>query len=134
MAKELTLEAAERVIEAAKKRAQEIATPMSISVVDSGANLVAFARMDDALLVATEVAQAKAETAVGFKTATRDLTGAVQPGAPLYGIEAIGRGRLAFFGGGVPLYEGGRVVGAVGVSGGSVEQDEDVAAAGAAAF
>jgi uncharacterized protein GlcG (DUF336 family) len=135
MAKELSLEAAERVIEAAKKRAQEIATPMSISVVDAGANLVAFARMDDCLLVAIEVAHAKAETAVGFRTATRDLTAAVQPGAPLYGIEAVGRGRLAFFGGGVPLAgEDARVVGAVGVSGGSVEQDEDVAAAGAAAF
>jgi uncharacterized protein GlcG (DUF336 family) len=71
MAKELTLQTAERVIEAARKRAHEIATPMSISVVDSGANLVAFARMDDCLLVATEVAHAKAETAVGFRTATR---------------------------------------------------------------
>jgi uncharacterized protein GlcG (DUF336 family) len=102
MAKELTLQTAERVIEAARKRAHEIATPMSISVVDSGANLVAFVRMDDCLLVATEVAHAKAETAVGFRTATRDLTAAVQPGAPLYGIEVIGRGRLAFFGGGIP--------------------------------
>jgi len=135
MAKQATLEAAERVIEACKKRAEEIGTPMSVAVADAGANLVAFARMDGTLLAATVVAQNKAVTAVEFQMATRDMTPMVQPGAALFGIQAVGGGRAVAFGGGIPLTdEGGRVVGGVGVSGGSPEEDHDVAAAGAAAF
>jgi uncharacterized protein GlcG (DUF336 family) len=135
MAKQVTLEAAERTIEAGKKRAQEIGAPMCIAVDDGGANLVAFVRMDGALLVAAEVARGKASTAVRFQMATGDLTPMVQPGAPLYGIQDAAGGRLVVFGGGIPLTdEDGRVVGGVGVSGGSVEQDQDVAAAAAAAF
>jgi uncharacterized protein GlcG (DUF336 family) len=134
MAKQVTLEAAERTIEAGKKRAQEIGTPMCIAVADGGANLVAFVRMDGALLAAADIAVKKAETTVGFQMATRDLTPMVQPGAALYGVEATG-GRVVVFGGGVPLTdEDGRVVGGVGVSGGSPEVDHDVAAAAAAAF
>jgi uncharacterized protein GlcG (DUF336 family) len=133
MAKEPTLDAAERVIAACKQKAGEIGQPMSIAVVDSGANLVAFARMDDTLLIATGIAVKKAHTAVGFRMQTRDLAAMVQPGAPLFGIESAGV--VVAFGGGVPLTgEDGRVVGGVGVSGGSPEQDHDVAAAGAAAF
>ena len=134
MAKQLTLEAAERVIEASKKKAEEIGVAMCVAVHDGGANLVAFVRMDGSLLAASEIAHKKAETTVGFQMATRDLTQMVQPGAPLYGIESVG-GRVVVFGGGVPVTdEDGRVVGGVGVSGGSPEQDHDVAVAGAAAF
>ena len=132
MAGGLTLEAAERVVAACKKRAEEIGQAMCIAVDDAGANLVAFARMDGALLAALDVALQKAVTAVGFQMETRALTGLAQPGAPLYGIQVVG---ATVFGGGVPLTgEDGRVVGGVGVSGGSPEQDHDVAAAGAAAL
>jgi uncharacterized protein GlcG (DUF336 family) len=132
MAGALTLEAAERVVAACKKRAEEIGQPMCIAVADAGANLVAFARMDGTLLAAVEVAQRKAVTSVGFEKETRELMGLAQPGAPLYGIQAVG---ATIFGGGIPLTgEDGRIVGAVGLSGGSPEQDHDVAAAGAAAF
>ena len=132
MAGGLTLEGAERVVAAGKKRAEEIGQPMCIAVADAGANLVAFARMDGTLLAAVDVALKKAATTVGFEMDTRELTALAQPGAPLYGIQVVG---AAVFGGGVPLTDGdGRVVGGVGVSGGSPEQDHDVAAAGAAAF
>ena len=135
MAKQVTLEAAERVIDACRKKAEEVGVPMCVAVDDGGANLVAFVRMDGALLVAAEVAENKAHTAVRFQMSTGDLTPLVQPGAPLYGIQVVGGGKLVVFGGGVPLTgEDGRVVGAVGVSGGSPEQDQDMAAAGAAAF
>jgi uncharacterized protein GlcG (DUF336 family) len=135
MAKQVTLEAAERIIGVCKRTAEEMGQPMCIAVVDGGADLVAFVRMDGALLVAVDIAVKKALTAVQFQMDTRELTPLVQPGAPLYGIEAATGGRLVVFGGGTPLTdEGGRVVGGVGVSGGSVEQDQEVAAAGAAAF
>jgi uncharacterized protein GlcG (DUF336 family) len=135
MAKQVTLEAAERIIEVCKRKAEELGQPMCIAVVDGGANLVAFVRMDDSLLVAADIAVKKALTATEFRMDTRQLTSLVQPGAPLYGIEAATGGRLVVFGGGTPLTdEDGRVVGGVGVSGGSVEQDQEVAAAGAAAF
>jgi uncharacterized protein GlcG (DUF336 family) len=134
MAKQVTLEAAERIVEAGRKKAEEIGTAMCIAVSDGGANLVAFVRMDGALLAAADIAQKKAETTVGFQMATRELTEMVQPGAALYGIEAVG-GRVVVFGGGIPLTDAdGGVVGGVGVSGGSPEQDHDAAAAGAAAF
>lgn len=132
MAGALTLEAAERVVAACKKRAEEIGQPMCIAVVDGGANLVVFARMDETLLAALDIALKKAVTTVGFQKETRELGPLAQPGAPLFGIAAVG---ATVFGGGVPLTgEGGRVAGGVGVSGGSPEQDHDVAAAGAAAL
>lgn len=126
---------AERVIAAAQKKAVEIGQPMNIAVVDDGANLVAFARMDGTKLIGTDISQKKALTAVYFKMDTRDLVPLVQPGAALYGIEATSQGRLVVFGGGVMLTdENGQVAGGVGVSAGTVEEDHDVAAAGAAAF
>lgn len=135
MAKQLTLEAAERIVAACKHKADQIGQPMNIAVVDGGANLVAFARMDGTKLIGTDIAQKKALTAVYFQMDTKDVAPLVQPGAPLYGIEATSQGRLVVFGGGVLLTDdNGRVVGGVGVSAGTVEQDHDVAAAGAAAF
>ena len=128
----LTLKAAERVVTTCKQRAEEIGQPMCVAVADSGANLVAFVRMDGTLLAAVDVALKKAVTTVGFEMETRALTPLAQPGAPLYGIQVIG---ATVFGGGVPLTDGdGRLVGGVGVSGGSPEEDHDVAAAGAAAL
>jgi uncharacterized protein GlcG (DUF336 family) len=130
----MTLEAAQAVVEAAKAKAAEIGVPMNIAVVDEGMNLTAFARMDGAWLGSIDIAQNKAYTARAFNMATRDLAPLCQSGQPLFGIHASNHGRLIIFAGGIPLKKGEQVVGAVGVSGGSVEQDHEVAEAGVAAF
>ena len=130
----VTLGDALSVLDAARAKAAQIGVPMNIAVVDAGGNLVAFARMDDAWLGSIDIAQSKAYTARAFDMATENLAPLVQPGGPLYGIEASNRGRLIVFAGGIPLVSGGRVLGAIGVSGGSVEQDQEVAEAGVAAF
>ena len=130
----VTLSAALAVLGAARAKAQQIDVPMNIAVVDEGSNLVAFARMDDAWLGSIDIAQNKAYTARAFDMPTEDLAPLAQPGEPLYGIEASNQGRLIVFAGGIPLVSGSRVVGAIGVSGGSVEQDQEVAEAGVAGF
>ena len=107
---------------------------MNIAVMDAGGNLKAFARMDDAFLGSIDIATRKARTARYFNIPTRDLGKAAQPGAELYGIEAT-NGGLAIFAGGVLLVNrSGVIVGSIGVSGGSVDEDESVAKAGAAAL
>ena len=133
-ARTITLSAAQAVVDAAQAKATQIDVPMNIAVVDDGGNLVAFTRMDDAWLGSIDIAQNKAYTARAFDMPTKDLAPLAQPGAPLYGIEASNHGRLIVFAGGIPLVSGDRVVGAIGVSGGSVEQDQEVAEAGVAAF
>lgn len=124
-------------VRAAIAKAEEIGSPSSIAVIDSGRELVAFARMDQALLASVAISQAKAYTARSLNAATKDVSGYAQPGGPLYGIEtahlAAGRA-LVTFGGGVPIVVDGEVVGAIGVAGGSPDQDHEVAAAGAAAL
>jgi uncharacterized protein GlcG (DUF336 family) len=134
VSKTVTLSTAQAVVEAAVKKAEEIGVPMDIAVVDEGNNLTAFARMDGAWLGSIDIAQNKAYTARSFDMATKDLAPLAQPNQPLYGIEASNQGRLIVFAGGIPLEADGKVVGAIGVSGGSVEQDHEVAEAGAAAF
>jgi uncharacterized protein GlcG (DUF336 family) len=134
MASEVTLDAAQKVVEAAKGKAEEIGVPMNIAVVDAGNNLTAFARMDGAWLGSIDIAQNKAYTARAFDMSTKDLAPLCQPNQPLYGIEASNDGNLIVFAGGIPLTDGEVVVGAIGVSGGSVEQDHEVAEAGAGAF
>ena len=134
MAHDLTLEAAERIVAAAKKKAAEINTKMDIAVVDVGGNLKAFARMDGAWLGSIDIAQRKARTARWFDMDTGIIGTLSQPGGPLFGIEHS-NGGLITFPGGVPLKNAqGEVVGAVGVSGSSVENDHAVASAGAAAL
>lgn len=130
----VTLDGAQAVIDAAKRKAEEIGVPMNIAVVDDGNNLVSFARMDTAWLGSIDIAQGKAYTARAFDMPTRDLGPLSQPGQPLFGIHASNQGKLIIFPGGIPLSAEGMVVGAVGVSGGSVDQDQLVAEAGAAAF
>src|SRR5438067_7792454 len=127
MAAKVTLDAALLVIAAARREAEKIGQHVDIAVVDDGNNLVAFARMDGALLGSIDVAMNKAYTARAFEMPTERLTALAQPGQPLYGIEASNHGRIILFGGGVPLREDGAVVGAIGVSGGSVPQDQAVA-------
>ena len=134
MAEDLTLEAAERIVAAAKQKAAEISTKMDIAVVDAGGNLKAFARMDGAWLGSIDIAQRKARTARWFDMNTGEIGKLSQPGGPLYGIEHSNAG-LITFPGGVPLKNAkGEVVGAIGVSGSTVENDHTVAAAGAAAL
>ena len=134
MAKTVTLDAAQKIVDGARAKADEIGVPMNIAVVDEGNNLTAFGRMDGAWLGSIDIAQNKAYTARSFDMATKDLAPLAQPNQPLYGIEATNDGRLIVFAGGIPLMDGEEVVGAVGVSGGSVEQDHEVAEAGVAAF
>lgn len=128
------MDAAQEIIAAARREAHEVGVPMNIAVVDEGNNLVAFARMEDAWLGSIDIAQGKAYTARAFDMSTHELAPLCQPGQPLFGVQASNQGRLIVFGGGVPLKAGESVVGAVGVSGGQVDQDERVAAAAAAVF
>ncbi|TPI41331.1 heme-binding protein [Mesorhizobium sp. B3-1-6] len=131
MSESITAKAAQGGIEAAVKRATQIGVPMSIAIIDSGRALVGFLRMDKALLGSIEIAQAKAFTARTVNARTSDLMPLVQPGAPFYGLEVSHRQPMVIFGGGVPITHRGEVIGAIGVSGGSAEQDVDVAEAGA---
>ena len=130
----VTLEDAYKIIMAARDKAAEINVMMNIAVVDEGGNLSAFARMDGAWLGSIDIAQSKAFTARAFDMTTKNLGGASLPDKPLFGINASNQGRIIIFAGGIPLQRGNRIVGAIGVSGGSVEQDQEVAEAGAAAF
>ncbi len=134
MDKKIDLATALKIIDAAKKKAQEIKVLMNIAIVDEGNNLVAFQRMDGAWLGSINIAQNKAYTARAFNMSTKELAPLCQPGQPLFGIHASNDGRLIIFPGGLPLLDGNLVVGGIGVSGGSVEQDQEVAEAGAKAF
>jgi uncharacterized protein GlcG (DUF336 family) len=134
MAEDLTLEAAERILAAAAKKAAELGTRMDIAVVDAGGNLKAFVRMDGAWLGSIDISMRKARTARWFDMNTGEIGKLSQPGGPLFGIEHS-NGGLITFPGGVPLKDGqDNVVGAVGVSGSTVENDHAVAVAGAEAL
>lgn len=125
---------AQRVIAAAQKKAGEISQPMNIAVADAGGNLVAHVRMDDAWIGSIDISIKKAFTARAFDISTKDLAKHSQSGGQFFGIHASNDGRIMIFAGGIPLRRDGRVVGAIGVSGGSGDQDHAVAEAGAAAF
>jgi uncharacterized protein GlcG (DUF336 family) len=130
----ITLNDARRVITAAEKKAIEIGQPMNIAVADAGGNLVAHVRMDGAWLGSIDISIKKAYTSRAFDIATKDLAIHSQSGGQFFGIHASNDGRIMIFAGGVPLNQKGIVVGAVGVSGGSGDQDHLVAEAGAAAL
>lgn len=122
------------MITAAEKKAADIGQPMNIAVVDAGGNLVAFSRMDNAWIGSIDIAINKAFTSRAFDIATKDLGKLSQPEEEFFGIHVSNHGRVMIFAGGVPLKEGGKVVGAIGVSGGMGKQDQAVAEAGADAF
>ena len=131
---DITLEQAHDILQAARERAEKIGVPMNIAVVDAGANLKAFYRMDNAWLGSIDISIKKAKTARFFDMPTGDIGKLSQPGQSLYAIEHS-NGGLITFPGGVPLKNAsGDIVGGVGVSGGSVKQDHDVASAGAKAL
>lgn len=130
----ITLKQAEAIIEKAKAKAIELNTKMNISVVDAGANQVAFVRMDGAWLGSADISLKKAKTARFFDMPTGEIGKLSQPGTPLFNIEHS-NGGLISFPGGIPLEDNdGNIIGAVGVSGSSVENDHEVAAAGATAI
>ena len=130
---DITQNDAQRVLEAAGEAALEANTQMNIAVVDAGGNLKAFTRMDGAWLGSIDIAIKKARTARYFNMPTGGLGTLSQPGGPLFNIEVSNDG-LITFPGGIPLEKDGAVVGAVGVSGSTVENDHSVASAGAAAL
>ena len=130
----VTLADARRVIAAAEQKAHAIGQPMNIAVVDPGGNLVSHVRMDSAWLGSIDISINKAFTARAFDIATKDLAAHSQSGGQFFGIHGSNGGRIMIFAGGVPLTRDGQVVGGLGVSGGSGEQDQTVAEAGAAAF
>lgn len=130
----LTLAAARAAIAAAEAVARELAVAMSVAVVDSGGQLVAFERMDGADLVTVTLAQDKAWTALVNRMPTRDLGPIAQPGTEFFGYNTIARGRTIIFAGGMPLERDGVIVGAVGVSGGDSAQDQAAGDAAVAAF
>ncbi|MGC1929174.1 MAG: heme-binding protein [Candidatus Nitrosopolaris sp.] len=130
----ITLYDARNVIAAAEKKAAEIGQPQNIAVVDAGGNLIAHVRMDGAWIGSIDISINKAFTSRAFDISTKDLAKQSQPGGQFFGIHVSNDDRVMIFAGGIPLKRDGKVVGAIGVSGGSGEQDQTVAEAGAAAF
>ena len=130
----ITLEEAQGIISAAEEKARQMGQPMNIAVMDAGRNLVAFHRMDGAWVASTDIAIDKAFTSAGRGLTTRKIGEMAQPGQPLFGINTTNGGRIVIFAGGIPLMRGGEVIGAIGVSGGTVDEDEEVAEAGVAAL
>ncbi len=132
--RDITLEQAYKIVKAAYDKALEMDVKMNIAVVDSGANLKAFVRMDGAWLGSIDISIKKAKTARFFDMPTGEIGKLSQPGGSLYNIEHS-NGGLISFPGGIPLKNsGGEVIGAIGVSGSTVEDDHAVAEAGAAAL
>src|ERR1700741_463433 len=123
----MTLDKAQLLTEAAIEKAKQIGQPMNIAVVDAGANLTAFVRMDGAWLGSIDIPITKAFTAKAFDISTLELGRNSQPGDQFFGIHGSNHGRVMIFAGGLPLKTNGQVVGAVGVSGGSGEQEAAVA-------
>lgn len=126
----LTLEDVKIILEASEKKANEIGVDMDIAVVDDGGHLLGFYRMDNAKITSIDIAINKAFTAAGTRRPTHEYAEFARPGGPAFGIHVSNQGRFMIFGGGVPILVEGRVVGAVGCSSGSPEQDREVAQAG----
>jgi uncharacterized protein GlcG (DUF336 family) len=133
-AKPIQLDDARRIIATATRRAEEIGQPMNIAVVCAGGHLLAFERMENAWLGSVDIAIKKAWTSRAFDIETKTLGTFSQSGDQFFGIHASNDGKVMIFAGGVPLLQDGKVVGAIGVSGGTGDQDQAVAEAGAKAL
>jgi uncharacterized protein GlcG (DUF336 family) len=131
----ISLHQAQRIIAAADAKARELGVPSSITVLDSGARMVASVRQDGAPLVSIDSSFAKARTSVFFGgAATGDLAGAIQPGAPLFTLGDASAEQLTFLAGGLPITDAdGTLIGAIGSGGGTPDQDAEIARAGVAA-
>jgi uncharacterized protein GlcG (DUF336 family) len=127
----MDLALARKVIAAAEKKAAEIGQPMNIAVVDEGGNLVSHVRMDGAWIGSIDISINKAFTSRAFDISTKDLAQHSQSGGQFFGIHVSNHGRVMVFAGGIPLKQGSKIIGAIGVSGGTGDQDHSVAQAGA---
>jgi uncharacterized protein GlcG (DUF336 family) len=130
----MLLTEAEQAVAAARLKAVEMGVAMAIAVVNEAGFLTAFIRMDNSELVAIPLAEDKAYTALVNRLTTAELGAQCQPGSPLYGLQNNLGGRMVIFPGGVPVWRNGVLVGAVGASGGTVDQDHACATAGAKAL
>jgi uncharacterized protein GlcG (DUF336 family) len=131
---QITSKQSQAVISAGEAKAVELGVPVNITVLDAGAHLKAFSRMDGAVLGSIDIATRKARTAVLFQTTSEAVWEYCKPGAPAHALE-LTNGGLAPFAGGIPLLDpDGTMIGAVGVSGGAVPQDLEIAQAAAAAL
>lgn len=125
----MNLELAKKLIEGAEKEAEKLGVSMVISIVNQDGTLIAVHRMDNAWIASIEIAQNKAWTSAALTMPTENLADATVPNAELYGLNTTNNGRIVVFGGGIPLEVDGEIIGAVGVSGSSVENDIKVAQA-----
>lgn len=130
----ITLDIAKELIEAVEVESKNRGIPMVIAVCNSYGNIIAVHVMDNSPLVSFDVAMKKAYTAVAMKIRTIDLCKLAQPGGSLYGVDRLDGGRIVLIGGGVPLYLGDKIVGGLGVSGGTVEEDNEIATYGSNLF
>jgi uncharacterized protein GlcG (DUF336 family) len=130
MVDRVTLDEAKELIAAAEAKADEIDNPMVVTVANDEGNLVAQHRMDGAWLASVSISRNKAYTSAALDMPTHELAEPSEPGHSLYGLQTTDEGRIVIFGGGYPLERDGEVVGAIGVSGGAVSQDREVAEAG----
>ncbi|TRW27145.1 heme-binding protein [Flavobacterium zepuense] len=130
----VTLNQAEKILAAAKAKAEKIGVAMNIAIVDEGANLKLFCRMDGALLGCADIAIKKAKTSRFFDMGSGEIGKLSQPGGSLYNIEHSNGGLISFAGGMVLINGDDKIIGAIGISGGTVAQDEEVAVAGANAI
>jgi uncharacterized protein GlcG (DUF336 family) len=130
----LTLADARQIISAGERKAQELGIPYNIAVVDAGGALISHDRMDGAWLGSVDISIHKAFTSRAFDMATQDLAKMAQSGKPLFGINSTNHERVVIFAGGMPVKDGDAVIGAVGASGGTVEQDQQVVEAALAGF
>lgn len=130
----ITLEAAKKMGVEALKKATEINVPVVFSVVDNGGNLLYLERMDKAFVTSIDIAINKAFTAWALKKGTNEISEDVLPGQSLYGLNTTNNCRIITFGGGFPIVINGEIVGAVGVSGGTVEEDMSIAKSGLSAL
>lgn len=121
--KPFTLETIKSLAEFAEEKANEMKVPMVFSAVDEGGNLLLLHRMEGSLLISVEVSMNKAYTANALKMPTEQLADLIAPGGEFYGLQNLESGRIVAFGGGIPYEIKGQVVGAIGVSGGSAEED-----------
>ena len=126
----ITLENALSMIKASEEKAKAIAVPVVITVVDQGCHFIAMHRMDNSPIGCIQISSGKAYTAAVLKLPTHVFTNLCQPGQELFGINTINGGQFVVFGGGFPVVDEDEVIGAIGVSGGSVEQDMQIAEAG----
>jgi len=130
----MTLDLAKQLISVAEQKAKSMGLSFDIAIVDEGANLVAFHRMDHARIAGIDISQGKAWTSVAMQMPTSNLAQSALPGSPAYGINTTNKGKLVILGGGIPIVSDGKIIGGIGVSGGTSAQDTEVANAAVQAF